>query len=450
MKKFDLNEAAAAVGGVADQNATVSGVFTDSRKPLNHGLFVALTGDRFNGHDFIPSLEKSGIAAVLVEKDISTTLPKLLVKDTRLALGALARYHRARFDIPVVGLTGSVGKTTTKEMIHCVLSAKFNTLKTEGNLNNDIGMPLTLLRLDPCHTAAVIEMGMNHAGEISGLTAICRPTVAVITNIGMNHIENLGSQENIFRAKLEILEGLQPGAPLILNGDDKYLGAYKNENYNIIRYGMGDDTFDFTATDVVSDAAGCSFVLRHGDERANVRLHVPGAHNVSNALAAAAVGSVHGIALADIAAALENYAPAGMRQHIAKYNNITVIEDCYNAAPASVKAALQVLSGFRDGKRIAVLGDMLELGDYAEALHREVGAAVKGNADLLLTYGALSKFTADAAAEGGVPVLAFTDKTALATQLRQTVAAGDAVLVKGSRGMRMETIIADVFGKQDV
>lgn len=446
MDQISLNEAARAVGGKNDKDANVSGVFTDSRHPVKNGLFIALTGDKFDGHDFIASLENSGVSAVLVEKDVPTALPKILVKDTRLALQALAYHQRSKFSIPVVGLTGSVGKTTTKEMIWYVLSSKYNTLKNQGNLNNDIGMPLTLLRMDSSHEAAVIEMGMNHFGEIAKLTAICRPSMAVITNIGVNHIENLGSRENILKAKLEILQGMQPGSYLLLNGDDDLLGSYENPDFQIVRFGIQSDKNDVRAYDIQTEQDGSRFTVVCGEESAEVFLPVAGLHNVYNALAAIAVGWLLGIPLQNAANALKNYTPEGMRQRVTRIGGVTLIEDCYNASPDSVKAALKVLNAYRGGRRIAVLGDMLELGAFSEQLHRQVGEAVAENdVSLLFTYGVLSAATADEAKKHGVAVEHFRDPAALAAAVRGILREDDAVLVKGSRGMHMEKIIEEIF-----
>lgn len=446
MDKLSLNEAANAVGGTADKEASVTGVFTDSRKPIENGLFIALTGDRFDGHDFIKSLENSGVSAVLIEKDVPTSLPKILVKDTRTALQALAFYLRSKFNIPVVGLTGSVGKTTTKEMIWYVLSSKYNTLKTEGNLNNDIGLPLTLLRLDSSHEAAVIEMGMNHFGEISRLTSICRPTSAVITNIGLNHIENLGSKENIFKAKLEVLEGMEKGSNLFVNGDDEFLGSYENPDYNIVRFGIESDKNDITAYDIITGSENVSFSVMFRGEAVSAVLPCAGIHNVYNALAAIAVGIYSGISLQKCVNALKNYVPSGMRQRILRKNGFTVIEDCYNAAPDSVKAALKVLSAYKEGNRIAILGDMLELGEFSEKLHRNIGAEVKNNGvSILLTYGNLSAYIADEAEKLGVAVKRFNDRAELSDYAKSMIKENDVVLIKGSRGMHMEKILELLF-----
>ncbi len=448
MKKFDLKAAAEAVGGrIMGENVLVSGVFTDTRKPVPGGLFLALAGERFDGHAFVPSLEEGDTAAVLIGRELETVLPAVIVKDTGRALCDLAAWHRARFDIPVIALTGSVGKTTTKEMIAVVLSRRGKTLKTEGNLNNNIGMPLTLLRLDDDDTAAVIEMGMNHAGELSLLTSVCRPTAALITNVGVNHIENLGSRENILKAKLEILEGLEKGSLVFLNADNDLLAPLDLPDFEVVRYGLEADA-PITAREIETAADGTDFTLCVYGETARVRLNSPGVHNVCNALAAAAVGYHHGVPVSQIADALAEYAPTGRRQRTVKYGDVTLIDDCYNASPTSTKASLEVLAG-SPGRRIAILGDMLELGSFAEDMHKDVGAYCKGRADLLFAYGRLSRYTAQLAGAAGVPSRSFTDAAELSREVKKILAGGDTVLVKGSRGMKMEQIIAGIFENRE-
>lgn len=450
MQNLSLSEIAKAVGGVAEGKATVSGVFTDSRSPIKNGLFIALSGDKFDGHDFVPSLENTGIAAVLLERDLSTSLPKILVKDTRQALLDLAKYERLKYDIPMIGLTGSVGKTTTKEMIAMVLSTAFSTLKTEGNLNNDIGMPLTLLRLNESFEAAVIEMGMNHSGEISRLTSVCRPNIGVITKIGVNHIENLGSQENICKAKLEILDGMEDGSPLVVNGDDSFLGNFESKNHPVFRFGIDSNRNDVYAREIELSENSIHFTAFCQNEKASVSLPCAGKHNVYNALAALAVAHLMKIPLEKAAKALEDYSPSGMRQKVFVKDGITWIEDCYNASPDSMEAALKVLSAYHGGRKIAILGDMLELGGFAEALHRRVGKAVAENqVSLLYTYGPLSEYIADEAKRLHVEVESFREPEALADAVRPLLKTGDVVLVKGSRGMKMEKIIKKIFDEDD-
>ena len=238
MKTLCLSEIAAAVNGTFTADCSFKNIYTDSRKPIKGGLFVALEGERFDGHNFIKNAENDGAAAVLCRKQVETSLPVIYVSDTKKALLDIASYYRGLFDVKVVGLTGSVGKTTTKEMTALVMASEYNTIKTQGNLNNDIGMPLTIFTIEEDTQAAVIEMGMNHMGEISALTAVSRPDVGIITNVGVSHIENLGSRENILKAKLEILEGMQKNSPLVVNGDNDLLSQIECDDYNVIFFGI--------------------------------------------------------------------------------------------------------------------------------------------------------------------------------------------------------------------
>ncbi|MDR1629579.1 MAG: UDP-N-acetylmuramoyl-tripeptide--D-alanyl-D-alanine ligase [Oscillospiraceae bacterium] len=449
VKTLTISEIAAAVGGelrCADtslREVEIQAVFTDTRFPMQHGLFIALRGERFDGHDFIKDLEHTSAAAVLSEEAISTPLPLILVKNTGKALLDLASYYRSLFSIPVIALSGSVGKTTTKEMLSCVVGERFRTLKTAGNLNNEIGMPMTLLRMESFHEAAVIEMGMNHFGEISRLSKCAKPTMALITNIGVSHIEYLGSRENILKAKLEILEGTQQGAPVILNGDDDLLSTAGITGFQTIYFGIHNPSSQVRACHIVEENGHTSFLADIFGTRQEITLPTVGIHNVYNALAACAVGSLLEIPPEKIASALKSYVPAGMRQRMKQIGGVQVVEDCYNASPDSVKAAINVLSSMRGGKKIAVLGDMLELGDYSKTAHGLSGDyAAKAKVDLIFTYGERSKETAKAAMAGGVKrVYSFTDGETLAEMLAETVEDGDAVLFKASRGMQLENVM---------
>lgn len=449
MKTLTLAQAASSVGGRLMGEGSFTGIYTDSRKPVKGGLFVALEGERFDGHDFIDNAVADGASAVLCRKECECSLPVIYVDDTKKALLALASFYRGLFDIPVVGLTGSVGKTTTKEMTALVLSEKYKTLKTQGNLNNDIGMPMTLFNLEEDTQAAVIEMGMNHKGEISTLTAVSRPDVAIITNIGVSHIENLGSRENILAAKLEILEGMQKGSPLIINGDNDLLSAVENEDFRIIRFGIENETCDVRAVDVNMHENGTECNVLFNGRKYHMNVPVAGIHNVYDALSAFAAGVCTGVEPEKAANAIEKYIPAGMRQKTVEKNGIVFIEDCYNASPDSVKAGINTLVGFSAQRKIAVLGDMLELGAYAETAHRECGkyAAEKG-ADILFAYGNDSAFTADEAKKNGIAeVYHFTDAQMLADKLFAVLSKGDAVLFKASRGMKLENIIHNIYDR---
>lgn len=447
MKAFTLQEAAAALGLPQMQaQATLADVCTDTRKIQTGSLFVCLRGERFDGHSFASQAAQLG-AALLVDHPVDADVPQLVVTDTGKALLQLAGWYRRRFQLPVVGLTGSVGKTTTKEFIALVLGAKYNTLKTQGNLNNEIGVPQMLFRLEDSHTAAVIEMGMNHFGEISRLTRAVAPTVGLITNIGVSHIENLGSRAGILQAKLEILEGMAPDAPLIVNMDNDMLRTVKLGDRPLLTFAIDDQSADFTATDIAEQGSTTTFTVHHSTFTQPVTIPTVGIHNVYNALAAMAVGYVTGVDPAAAASALANYVPAGMRQNLVQVGGVQVIEDCYNASPDSMRAALQTLGKLPVHRRYAVLGAMLELGDYAKEAHTQVGKmAAENGIDGVLAYGADAAYIVEAAKQAGLEnARLFDTKEALAQSLAQQVQPGDGVLFKGSRGMHLEDVMHTVY-----
>jgi UDP-N-acetylmuramoyl-tripeptide--D-alanyl-D-alanine ligase len=448
MKAFTLQEAAAALGLPQMQaQATLADVCTDTRKIQPGSLFVCLRGERFDGHSFASQAAQLGAAALLVDHPVDADVPQLVVTDTGKALLQLAGWYRRRFQLPVVGLTGSVGKTTTKEFIALVLGAKYNTLKTQGNLNNEIGVPQMLFRLEDSHTAAVIEMGMNHFGEISRLTRAVAPTVGLITNIGVSHIENLGSRAGILQAKLEILEGMAPDAPLIVNMDNDMLRTVKLGDRPLLTFAIDDQSADFTATDIAEQGSTTTFTVHHSTFTQPVTIPTVGIHNVYNALAAMAVGYVTGVDPVAAAAALANYVPAGMRQNLVQVGGVQVIEDCYNASPDSMRAALQTLGKLPVHRRYAVLGAMLELGDYAKEAHTQVGKmAAENGIDGVLAYGADAAYIVEAAKQAGLEnARLFDTKEALAQSLAQQVQPGDGVLFKGSRGMHLEDVMHTVY-----
>ena len=448
MKAFTLQEAAAALGLPQMQaQATLADVCTDTRKIQPGSLFVCLRGERFDGHSFASQAAQLGAAALLVDHPVDADVPQLVVTDTGKALLQLAGWYRRRFRLPVVGLTGSVGKTTTKEFIALVLGAKYNTLKTQGNLNNEIGVPQMLFRLEDSHTAAVIEMGMNHFGEISRLTRAVAPTVGLITNIGVSHIENLGSRAGILQAKLEILEGMAPDAPLIVNMDNDMLRTVKLGDRPLLTFAIDDQSADFTATDIAEQGSTTTFTVHHSTFTRPVTIPTVGIHNVYNALAAMAVGYVTGVDPVAAAAALANYVPAGMRQNLVQVGGVQVIEDCYNASPDSMRAALQTLGKLPVHRRYAVLGAMLELGDYAKEAHTQVGKmAAENGIDGVLAYGADAAYIVEAAKQAGLEnARLFDTKEALAQSLAQQVQPGDGVLFKGSRGMHLEDVMHTVY-----
>jgi len=447
LEVLTTREIAMAVGGTVNEEKQINNVCIDSRKVQMGCLFIAIKGENFDGHDFINLAIQNGAHAVMSHKNIECDVPVIMVEDTSKALLDLAGYYRSRFDIPVVALTGSVGKTTTKEMISEVMCVKYKTLKTQGNLNNEIGLPMTLFGLDRSYGAAVIEMGMNHSGEISRLAKATRPTVGVITNVGVSHIENLGSRENILKAKLEMLDGIQWGSKVILNGDNDLLSQVEDDSYNIQFFGIENPKNTVSAVNIKMLDECTQFTVLYSGEKQSVNLPALGIHNVYNALAAILVGLEHDISLADCAKALENYIPSGMRQRIKKVGNITFIEDCYNSSPDSVKASLCTLKDMGEGRKIAVLGDMLELGEFSSHAHYESGLQVaKNGIDMLFTFGEMSKQSVKSAKENGVNLAySFNDKSALVKELVDTMKDGDTVLFKASRGMLLEEVIEVIY-----
>lgn len=448
-----VTEIAKALGTNIDSENIINRVSIDSRDVDANTLFFAIKGERFDGHDFVKDVTLKGVGAVVCHKEVECSVPVIYVKDTKDALLDLASYYKSSFrDLTLIALTGSVGKTTTKEMVACVMEQSGETLKTEGNFNNEIGMPRTLFRLSETTKNAVIEMGMDGFGQISVLAKCAKPDCAIITNIGVSHIENLGSREGILKAKLEMLDGLEKGSSLFLNGDNDMLSTVKNDDYNIVFFGIENKNCDILAEDIKEIGLSTEFVAVKGDIRQKITIPTVGIHNVYDALSAFAVGLEYGISPENIAKGLMNYAPSGMRQKIREVNGITVIEDCYNASPDSQKAGLNSLCKIANGRKIAVLGDMLELGTYSETAHRTVGEyAVECNVDMLFTFGEESKYMADSAKKSGLEkVFAFTDKTELTNTLLSEIKNGDTLLFKASRGMKLEEIFEKIYEQWDV
>lgn len=445
MEKLKLSEIAPYLGATYNKDAEFDSVCIDTRKITKGCLFICIKGERFDAHQFADEALSLGAAAVMIHSDIEPNGAYIKVDDTSKAMLSLSGYYRSKFDIPVIGLTGSVGKTTTKEFTHLVVSAKYNAIKTLGNLNNEIGVPQMLFQIDNSTEAAVIEMGMNHFGEISRLVNEVKPTIGLITNIGVSHIENLGSREGILKAKLELCEGLAEGAPLILNGDNDMLQTVKDEHHKVVFYGI--ENGEFKAENIVETDKSTSFDVAYYGKKQHITIPTIGIHNVYNALAAFAVGYFLNVEPQAAADALGTYVPAGMRQKVVDVDGITSIEDCYNASPDSMRAALKTLSNIKGNKKIAVLGDMLELGDYAKTAHTEVGKAVAENKiDYLLAYGNDAKFYVEGAKQDGVKnAFLFDDKEKLSEMLLNIATKGDAILFKGSRGMKLEDVINTVY-----
>ncbi|MBR7083897.1 MAG: UDP-N-acetylmuramoyl-tripeptide--D-alanyl-D-alanine ligase [Oscillospiraceae bacterium] len=449
METLTLKEIAQKLGVVSPVDAEITEISTDTRNLPKGCLFLALRGKKFDGHYFVRQAITAGAVAAVTDTQIED-LPCLVVENTGKALLDIANLYRKKFDIPVVAVTGSVGKTTTKELIACVLSEKFNTLRTEANLNNEIGMPKTILNLTAQHGAAVLEMGMNHFGEISHMTNSAEPTIAVITNIGFSHVENLGSQEGIKKAKLEILEGMKADAPLVTNADDKLLSGLKTElNRPVYTFSTQGNPADVSAEDIKEENGVTTFTICYQGEKALAVLPAVGEHNVKNALAAYLVGRLAGMEEQEILCGIARYQPTGMRQNIMEKNGQTIIADCYNASPDSMQAGLNVLSKYLcDGRKIAVLGDMLELGNMSSELHSKVGVMVKNaGIDMLFCYG---KEAEQIAASAGDEIKKFCTENPdiLTEELRKTVQEGDVILFKASHGMHLENIITALYGEE--
>lgn len=446
---MDLEQAARAAGGERrGGNVAFTGVSTDSRSVGPGELFVALRGPRFDGHAFIAAAAERGAAAALVEGAWAegagaAPLPLLVVEDTRLALGRLARAWRSRFAIPVVALTGSSGKTTVKEMLAAVLTEAAScaeaVLATRGNLNNDVGVPLTLLRLKEGHRYAVVEMGMNHPGEIAYLTRLAEPTVALVNNAGRAHLEGLGSVEAVARAKGEIFEGLRVEGIAVINADDAYAQLWRSlvGRHRVIDFGLDHPAAVRAKVALQPQAVELKLELPNG--HVQTRLQVPGLHNARNALAAAAAAVALEIPPELIGQGLARFRGVpGRLMRLAAIHGATLIDDTYNANPDSVKAALAVLSA-APGTRILVLGDMGELGESAQALHEEIGrAAQQARIDGLYALGELTRHTVRAYGAGARH---FERIEELLAEVENRLAPGVTVLVKGSRFMRMERVV---------
>ena len=447
MEQIRLSEIVSAVKGSYgyDADMMIDNISTDTRTISKGSVFLALKGERFDGHDFAAKAMELGAQAVITQRAVEGARC-IIVDSTAKALLDLAGYYRDKFDIPLVGVTGSVGKTTTKDMIALVVAQKYKTLKTQGNLNNEIGMPKTLFGIDSSTQAAVIEMGMSARGEISRMSMCCKPTVCVITNIGVSHIEKLGSQENILAAKLEILDGAKKGAPLVLSMDDKFLAnAEVHGLRKVYYYSVKNKNCDVFAKNIINRGNGVSFDICFGSQTVPAKLGCIGVHNVKNALAAFCVGLALEVPVDDILTGIESFRPEGLRQNITRKGGVNFVVDCYNAAPDSMKASLSMLDQVEtDGMRYCILADMLELGEKSKEFHMTVGKYVaQSSADRLYCYGEMAKNYIIGAVENGFDknrCMHFSDRDELADYLRGRLKSGDSVLLKGSRAMALEEV----------
>ncbi|MGP0171983.1 UDP-N-acetylmuramoyl-tripeptide--D-alanyl-D-alanine ligase [Pseudomonas sp. NCHU5208] len=453
LKPWLLSDVAADLSArLIGADVAFSAVGTDSRTIAAGQLFVALTGPRFDGHDYLADVAAKGAVAALVEREVEgLTLPQLLVADTRLALGQLGALNRQAFTGPLVAVTGSSGKTSVKEMLAAILRVGLGgaVLATRGNLNNDLGAPLTLLELAPEHRAGVIELGANHVGEIAYTVSLTRPQVAILTNAGNAHVGEFGGPEKIVEAKGEILDGLSEQGVAVLNLDDKAFAIWQRRvaGRQVLSFALRDSRADFHGADLARDQRGCQgFTLRSPAGSARIQLNLLGEHNVANALAACAAAHALGMPLTAMVEGLQGLQPVKGRA-VAQLaaNGVRVIDDSYNANPVSMCAAVDILAGF-SGRTVLVLGDMGELGEWAEQGHRDVGRHAVGKVDALYAVGPLMRHAVE---EFGAAGRHFANQAELIAALRAEQA-GSTLLIKGSRSAAMENVVAalcDVAGE---
>ncbi len=455
MRQMSLINIARACGGIyigddTQKNAEITGAVIDSRQVEPGYLYIPIRGERVDGHKFIPDVFEKGALAVLSEEQLQDPAgPYILVESCPQALKDIAEYYRSTLSIKIVGITGSVGKTSTKEMISAVLGQKFNVLKTEGNFNNEIGLPLTILRIREEHEAAVVEMGISEFGEMHRIAKVARPDICVLTNIGQCHLENLKDRDGVLRAKSEIFDFLRPDGVVVLNGNDDKLSAIGEIKGVIpIRYFVDDETAGrqdreyFVWADAIENRGlkGLDADLHFPEETCRIHEPIPGGHNIYNACAAACVGRAMGLTNEEICAGIASAKTIAGRTNLIELGKVLVIDDCYNANPVSMKASLDVLS-LAAGRKIAVLGDMGELGSDEVNLHRQVGEyAAQKKIDVVFCAGELSKEMAQAAS-AGCETVHFATREALTDELLRFVRDGDTVLIKASHFMEFPEIV---------
>ncbi len=453
MKHMTLKEITTACGGIyfgdsAFSDKEVSNVVIDSRKVEKDSLFVAIRGARVDGHTFIPKTFEAGALCAISEENLGeTSFPYILVESCTQALKDLAEHYRRSLDIKVVGISGSVGKTSTKEMIASILGQKFNVLKTEGNFNNEIGVPLTIFKIRKEHEIAVLEMGINHFGEMTRLAKMARPDICVITNIGVAHMELLGSRDGILKAKTEMFSYMNPDGTIIFNGDDDKLITYIPENsIKPVYFGLGDNA-SYRAEQIENNGlhgTTARFVTPKSTFFAHIS--IPGEHMVHNALAGIAVGYALGMNDKEIKAGIEVLKPLAGRNHLIETDTYTIIDDCYNANPISMKASIDVLSK-ANTRTVAILGDMGELGVSEKAMHYEVGVhTAKTGIHVLICIGTLSEELARGATEATsagneIEVHHYADKDTFFAEMNSVLKKNDTILVKASHAMGFEKIV---------
>lgn len=450
--QFTLTQVMQATNAVLKKltaSSVFGGVTTDTRKVEEGMLFVALKGEKFDGHDFIAQAAQKGAIGAIVNKDYDVSLLEdvdidvLAVEDTLKAYQDLAKFWRSKFSIPVIGITGSNGKTTTKDLTAAVLSGKWNVLKTQANFNNEIGLPMTLLQINKTHDAAVVEMGMRGLGQIKALTEIARPTIGVITNVGETHLELLGTIENIAKAKGEMAQAIEINGKVILNADDEHVAKmHEITKAHAVYFGINRSA-DVKAFDIKTEDGKTEFEAIVGEKMAHFTLNMLGIHNVYNCLAALAVGYACGLTIEEMQKGLSSFRPTAMRFEYRKIGDFSIINDAYNASPASTRAALKNLAQVANGRKILVMGDMFELGSVETAAHEAIAQqAQEAGVSVLITRGKLTENTAVKARELGMEqVYECESHEAAVAVLKKVLQKGDTVLFKGSHGMHMEKII---------
>ena len=436
------------IGSEADKKKEIAGAVIDSRLVEKDYLFIAVRGEKVDGHSFIPSVFEKGALAVLSEKKLEHPAGAyILVESTLTAMKEIAADYRRQLAIKVVGITGSVGKTSTKEFIAATLATHYQVLKTEGNFNNEIGLPLTVLRIRDNIQVAVLEMGISDFGEMHRLSSIAQPDVCVITNIGQCHLENLGTRDGILKAKTEIFDFMQPDGKVCLNGDDDKLMTVTEVHGKRPLFFGKDSKNEIYATDYVNQGLAGSTANIHREGRTfGVKIPLPGEHMVYNALAATAVATVMGLSDEEIAGGISSVEPVGGRSHVIHEDKVTIIDDCYNANPVSMKAAIDLLS-MANTRKVAILGDMFELGNNEKALHEEVGTyAAYHKIDCVICVGNLCRYMYDGvkAVESDSRAYYFEDRDIMLEHLGEILHTGDTVLVKASHGMHFEEVVKQI------
>lgn len=436
-------------GNLKIQNSKheIKNILIDSRKSKQDCLYVSIVGQNLDGHNFIENAYQNGCRNFLVNENALINLNfgdinLIEVENTEKALGQIAKSYKEKFDISFIAVTGSVGKTTTRDMVHSVINEKYKTLKNEGNLNNHFGVPLTLFNLNNTYQSAVIEMGMSGFNEIEYLVNIVNPDIAIISNIGSSHIENLGSREGIFKAKMEITANFKENNTLIVNGDDEFLSTLKEKTlkYDLKTFGFGENNdIRCIEYEVLENKTKFSCLINEKIE--SFEIPTPGKHNIYNAMSAILAGILLDVSIENIKNGLLNFKLTKMRLDIIKNEKLTIINDCYNASVESMISSLEILKNYKE-RKVAILGDMFEMGDFSEEGHRKVGKNIKQNSDLLITVGKFSKYISEEAKNSGMnEVYHFENKIDLIKDIDKIIKEKDVILVKASRGMKLEEIV---------